>query len=147
VSPNEKLEEKSMTLKRLEKTIARDKRGYFTILTVCSTTAMLINSITLSSPILGILFSSVYLLINSVFLGHIFFQEESASFRVAFGFIVIIMLIALGGAGIIIGSGFSAIKFDTNTTIAVLTLITIAISFINRLQVRMKLKSKVHESN
>ena len=136
-----------MRLRELEKTIARDKRGCFTILAICSTIAVLINSITLSSPILGILFSSIYLLINSVFLGHIFFQEESASFRVALGFIVVIMLIALGGAGIIIGSGFFAIKFDTNTTIAVLTLITIAISFINRLQVRMKLKSKAHQSN
>ena len=136
-----------MRLKRLEKTIARDKRGCFTILAICSTIAVLINSITLSSPILGILFSSIYLLINSIFLGHIFFQEESASFRVAFGFIVVVMLIALGGAGIIIASGFFAIRFDTNSTIAVLTLITIAISFINRLQIRMKLKSKAHASN
>ena len=136
-----------MSLKGLEKTIAEDGRGCFTILAICSTIVMLINSITLSSPILGILFSSIYLLINSIFLGHIFFQEESASFRVAFGFIVVIMLIALGGAGIIIASGFFAIRFDTNTTTAVLTLITIAISFINRLQTRTDLKSKVHTSN
>ncbi len=140
-------EEKSMRLKGLEKTIAEDRRGCFTILAICSTIAMFINSITLSSPVLGILFSSIYLLTNSVFLGRIFFQEESASFRVALGFIVVIMLIALGGAGTIIASGFFAIKFDTNTTIAVLTSITIAISFINHLQIRMKLKSKAHTSN
>lgn len=136
-----------MRLRELEKTISKDQRGCFTILAVCSAIAMLINSITLSSPILGILFSSIYLLINSVFLGHIFFQEESTSFRVALGFLVAVMLIALGGAGMIIGSGFFAVKFDTDTTIAVLAVITIAISFINRLQVRMKLESKAHASN
>ncbi len=135
-----------MRLRELEKTIAKDKRGCFTILAIFSIIALLVNSITLSSPILGIVFSAIYLLINSIFLGHIFFQEESASFRVALGFIVVIMLIALGGASIIIGSGFFAIKFDTNTTIAVLTLITIAVSFINRLQIRKELNSKAHPS-
>lgn len=139
-------EEKSVRLKGLEKTIAKNRRGCFTILAICSTIAMLINSITFSSSILGILFSSIYLLINSIFLGHIFFQEESASFRVALGFLVVIMLIALGGASIIIASGFFAIKFDTNTTIAVLTLITIAVSFINRIQIGKELKSKAHAS-
>jgi hypothetical protein len=57
-----------------------------------------------------------------------------------------VMFIALGGAAIIIASGFFPIKFDIYTTVGVMTLITIMTSLANHLQRRMKSKSKTNSS-
>jgi len=117
-----------MKLERLEKTIAHDRRGYFTILALLSIIAMLINAITLSSPILELLFALMYFLINSIFCGSIFFQEEDVGFRIAFGLLVLLMLIATGSAIIIIARALFPIMLNMKTIIAVLSLITILLS-------------------
>jgi hypothetical protein len=132
-----------MKLVDLEEKIANDTRFYATIIAVCSVIAMLINSVTLSSSIAGAFFTFIYLMINSVFLGHIIFQEESPSFRVAFGLLVLIMLIALGAACIIVSSGFFPVRFDTETTIIVLASITAGVSFVNHIRKRTESRSKV----
>jgi len=130
----------------IEGKIANDARGYATVFAICSVFAMFLSSTWLSSPstraLAGGLFTFVYLMINSVFLGRIFFYDETRGFRVAFGFLVLTMFMALGGACIIIASGFFPIQFDLRAIAFVLAVITIGTSISNHLQIRRTAKSK-----
>jgi hypothetical protein len=123
-----------MTLEKLEEIIARDRRGVFTVLAIVSTIVMLINLITFSSPIIGTVLTTIYFLINSIFLGNVFFKEESANFRVLLGFLVLLMIMALEGASLIITSAVFPIRFDAKATVAILNLATIAIWFMRRVR-------------
>jgi uncharacterized integral membrane protein len=116
-----------MTLEKLEEMIARDRRCIFTVLAIVSTIAMLINSITLSSPMVGTVLTTIYLLINSIFLGNLFFKEESANFRVILGSLVLLMIMALEGSSLIILSSLFTIIFDVKAAVVILNLATVAI--------------------
>jgi hypothetical protein len=122
-----------MTLEKLEEMIARDRRSVFTALAIVSTIVMLINSITISSTIVGTVLTTIYFLINGIFLGNVFFKEESANFRVLLGFLVLLMIMALEGASLIIISAAFPIIFDIKATAVILNLATIAIWFMRRL--------------
>jgi len=124
-----------MMLNAMENRMANDRRGFFTIISIASTFGMFINSITISSFLFGALFSAIYLLINSVFLGRLFFNDESVGFRVAFGSLVLIMLIPLGSAIIIVGNGLGFLPtLDMKATISVLISITLGASLSNHLK-------------
>lgn len=131
-------ERKSTKLTKVEEAIAKDKKGFFTILAVFSAVVMFINSVTLSSQIIGALLTVSYFAINSIFLGHIFFQEETAAFRTAFGFLVAVMLVALCGATVIVASGFLPVKFDAQTTIVAITVVTVVVSITDHIKTRTK---------
>jgi glucose uptake protein GlcU len=118
-----------MELQKIERIIADDRRGHFTILALLSAIGMLINAITLFSPALEIPLALTYFLINSVFCGSIFFQEENTGFRIVLGLLTLLMLIALGCAIVIIASSLFPTRLDMKTIIAVLSLITTALSF------------------
>jgi len=129
-----------------EEKIANDARGFATVLAICSVFAMFISSTWFSSSsvraLAGGLFTFVYLMINSIFLGRIFFHDETRGFRIAFGFIVLTMFVALGAACIIITSGFFPIQFDMRAIAVVLAVITIGTSISNHLQIRRTAKPK-----
>ena len=118
-----------MKLQKLERIIADDRRGYFTVLALLSTIGMLINSITLFSPALEIPLALIYFLINSIFCGSIFFQEENTSFRIVLGLLILLMLIALGSAIVIIANSLFPTRLNLKTITAVLSLITTALAF------------------
>jgi len=134
-----------MGLQGLARIIADDRRGYFTILALLSTIGMLINSITLSSPLLEIPLVLIYFLINSVFCGSIFFQEEPTSFRIFLGLLILLMLIVLGGAAIIITNSLFPTRLDMKTITAVLTLITIMFSLLKHTKIYTWLNQETRE--
>jgi uncharacterized integral membrane protein len=131
-----------MTLEKLEEMIARDRRCIFTVLAIVSTIAMLINSITFSSPIVGTALTTIYLLINSIFLGNLFFKEESANFRVILGSLVLLMIMALEGSSLIILSSLFTIIFDIKAAIVILNLATLAIWLMRHVGLAKLLKPK-----
>jgi hypothetical protein len=122
----------------LEKIIATDKRGIFSILALFSTLGIFINSITLSSSILGALFSSTYFIINSIFLGNLLFEDESINFRLAFGLLSLFMLYAFSNAlaMFIVALEIFPILFETKTVVVILALIMTAISLTNHFRMR-----------
>jgi len=128
-----------LLLEKLEETISTDGKGIFTIIALLSIIGIYANSTRLSSPFLGVILTIVYFTINSVFMGSIFFQDEKTSFRVIFGLLLSLMLVAIGGATIIVASGLIPIKFDTLTTTALLVLITATLSFLNHTKIARKL--------
>jgi hypothetical protein len=123
-----------MMLEKLEEMIARDKLGVFTVLAMASTIVMLMNSITLSSTIIGTALTTIYFLINSIFLGNLFFKEESTNFRVLLGFLVLLMIMALECSSLIILSSLFPIIFDTKAAVVILNLATVAIWFMRRVR-------------
>ena len=129
-----------MKLGKLEETIARDKRGIFTILAIASTIGILINSIIFLSSIIGIILAIIYFSVNSIFLGNVFFKEENASFRLLLGLLVLLMIIAMEGAFLIIMSAVFPIRFDAKATVAILNLATVAIWFMRRIRFAKILK-------
>lgn len=117
---------------KLEELIAKDRRGVFTILAIASAIGLLINSIVFRSPLAGVAFTTLYFLINSILVGDAVFREESANFRILFGLLVTLMLIALGGASLIVVSAIFPIRFDAKATVAILTLATAGVWVIRR---------------
>jgi len=67
-------------------------------------------------------------------LGNVFFKEENTNFRILFGLLVLLMIIALEGASLIIISAVFPIRFDAKATVAILNLATIAIWFMRRVR-------------
>ena len=127
----------------LEKIIATDKRGIFSILALVSTVGVYINSLTISLFFVGAVFSSIYFVINSIFLGQLFFEDESTNFRVALGLLLLFTLLgAISGlAMFVVALEIFPILFKMEMVVAILSITTIAISLINHIQMRIVTKS------
>jgi len=82
---------------RLEKTIAHDKRLLFTLCSFALTLGIYINLSFFQSPVIGVVASILYFIINGVFLGHAFFEKETAFFRLMFGTLLLVMLLGFVG--------------------------------------------------
>ena len=122
-----------MKLEALERIIGTDKRGLFSILALLSTIGIYINSITISSFFVGVSLSSIYFVINSVFLGEFFFKDENTNFRVALGLLLLFTVLAAsnGLAMFVVALEIFPILYEIKMVVTVLTLVTIAISFTN----------------
>jgi len=128
-----------MSFEKMERTISIDGKGVFTLISLASTIGIYINLTRLSSLYLGVILSIIYFSINSIFTGNIFFRDESVNFRFVFGLLLLLMLIAIGGAAIIIASALIPIRFDVTATTALLALLTVGISFLNHTRIVTKL--------
>lgn len=128
-----------MPFEQMERTISIDGKGVFTLISLASTIGIYVNSTRLSSLYVGVILSIIYFLINSIFTGNIFFRDERVNFRFIFGLFLLLMLIATGGAAIIISSALVPIRFDATATTALLALLTAAISLLNHTKIMTKL--------
>jgi len=127
-----------MKLETLEKIMATDKQGLFSVLALLSTIGIYINSITISSFYVGALFSSIYFVINSIFLGQLFFEDENTNFRVALGLLLLFTVLAAsnGLAMFIVALEIFPILYEIKMVVSILVLITIVISFMNHIRIR-----------
>lgn len=87
---------------------------------------MLYNSLRINQAIFGIASSAIYIAINAVFLGHIFFDDETVLLRLTFGLIVLLMLVVLFNVPLILLNQFNVI-----TNVLSLEAITIVASIVN----------------
>ena len=136
---------KNTSLEKVERIVSIDRKGILTLVSLGSTIGIYINLTRLSSPYLGVTFSVIYFLINSVFTGNIFFRDEVVSFRCIFGLLLLVMLIALGGTTIIVASALISIKFDAITTTALLASITATLSFLKHTRIMTRLLNEKWE--
>ncbi len=128
-----------MQFGRIERTIAADQKGIFTLVSLASAIMIYVNSTNISSLSLGVTFSAIYFLINSAFVGNILFKDESLGFRFVLGFFIVLMLIALGGAAVIIATALVPIQFNVTATFGVLVVLGAGISFLNNRKIMAKL--------
>lgn len=131
-----------MKTEAFEKIIATDKRGLFSILALLSTIGIYINSTIISSFLVGVLFSSIYFIINSIFLGQLFFEDDSPNFRVALGLLLLFMLLAAtnGLVMFVVALEIFPILYKMEVVTATLSMIMIAISLANHIKIRVAMK-------
>ena len=112
---------------RLEKTIARDKKLLFTLCSFVLILGIYINLSFFQSSVIGVVASILYFMVNGIFLGHAFFERESAFFRLMFGILLLIMLLGFVGWLAVILYNLDVIRFTL-----VLVIIAILSSLSNR---------------
>jgi len=82
---------------RIEQRITRDKKLLFTMISYVVVLLIFINLSEFQSSVLGLLASAIYFLINGIFLGHAFFEKETAFFRLMLGLLLLVMLLGFVG--------------------------------------------------
>jgi hypothetical protein len=112
---------------RLEKTIVHDKKLLFTLCSFALILGIYINLNFFQSPVIGVVASILYFIINGIFLGHALFKRESAFFRLMFGILLLIMLLGFVGWLALIIYNLDVIRFTL-----VLVIITTLSSLSNR---------------
>jgi len=123
----------SLKLHVLEKLIVEDTKLRITLISYFLILIFYINLNLVQSFAIGVLSSALYFLINGTFLAHVFFEDEPAFFRTAFGALLLIMLLGFVGWLIMIIYNLNAVLFS------VALLVTASISsLLNR---RMKHKN------
>ena len=79
----------------VEKAIVRDKNLLFTIFSYATVFLIFINMSVVHSSVMGIVASSVYFLINAIFLGSTFFGKEDLFLRFTLGSLLLIVFLGL----------------------------------------------------
>lgn len=82
---------------KLENIIVKDPKLLFTLTCYLLNLITYINLNTVKSPVIGVVTSTPYFLINIVFLSHAFFQKEETFFRLMFGILMLIMFLGFVG--------------------------------------------------
>lgn len=119
--------ESKFRYRKLEELIVRDHNFIFTIFSFLLILIIYLNVSFTSSPIIGTATSIAYFMINSIFLGHTFFEKKCPLFRLMFGTLLLIMLLGFVGWLAIIIYNLDIIRF-----ILVLFIVTMLSSLINR---------------
>jgi len=120
----------------VEKSIVQNKNFLYTIVSYSIIFVIFVNLISLRSPLIGLMTSVIYSMINSVFLGNAFFGRENAFFRLIFGVLLLIMLLGFVGWLIMTIYNLDVIRFTL-----VLIITTTLSSMSNR---RMKHKNAAY---
>lgn len=106
-------------ISKLETLVTEDKRFFFTQVCYVLVLIIYINGNFLLSSFLGLIISIPYLLINSMFLGHVFFKSERTLIRLMFGILLLIVLLGFVG-------WFAVIIYNLNATNVTLVLLIVA---------------------
>ena len=119
----------------VEKSVVQDKNFLYTIISYSVTLAIFMNLNSFQSPLIGLMASVIFSVINAVFLGNAFFAKENAFFRLMFGFLLLIMFLGFVGWLILI------YNLDVTRFTLVLLITTTLSSLLNR---RMKHKNAAY---
>lgn len=117
----------------VERSVVRDKNFFYTVISYAASIAVFLNLSSAQSPLVGLLASVLFLVVNTVFLGNAFFKNESMFFRLTLGALLLVLLIGFVGWLTLIIYNLDAIR----VTLALLAVTTLA-SLLNR---RMKPKN------
>lgn len=120
----------------VEKSVVQDKSFLCMIVSYSVILVIFVNLNSLQSPLIGLMSSVIYFMINALFLGNAFFEKENAFFRLMFGVLLLIMLLGFVGWLIMAIYNLDVLRF----TLA-LVITTTLFSFLNR---RMKHKNATH---
>jgi len=122
-------------LDKIEQRITHDSKLLFTMTSYVIVLTIFINLSEFQSPILGLLASAIYFLINGIFLGHVFFKKETAFFRLMLGLLLLVMLLGFVGWLAVVIYNLDVTRF----TLALLIVATLS-SLLNR---RVKSKYEI----
>lgn len=86
-----------LQLSKLETLITQDRKFLSTLASYVLVLSIYVNLEAFQTPVLGIVTSILYFLINGIFLGHAFFEKEAPFLRLMFGILLLIMLLGFAG--------------------------------------------------
>lgn len=116
---------------RLESIIIHDPKLVFTLSSYLIVLALHLNFYSFRWPILGILLSTPYFMINGMFLSHAFFEREEGLIRTMLG--ILLLVIMLGSVGWLV---MLAYNLDISmSTLALLVTMTLC-SLLNRRRIK-----------
>jgi len=84
-------------LKDIEKLITRDEKFIFTTFSLLMTLIIYINQLLANSPIIGTIASLTFFLLNIIFLGAAFFEEEISFIRFILGCLTFLLFLGTIG--------------------------------------------------
>jgi len=102
----------SLKLHELEKSIVEDTKLRFTLTSYFLILVFYINLNLVQSFVVGVFSFVLYFLINGTFLAHVFFENEPVFFRLAFGALLLIMLLGFVGWLLMIIYNLDAMLFS-----------------------------------
>jgi hypothetical protein len=82
---------------KVEQRVIHDEKMLFTLISYSIILLIFLNLSEFQSPIIGLLASGIYFSINGIFLGHAFFEKETAFLRFTLGLLLLIMLLGFVG--------------------------------------------------
>jgi len=103
---------------KAERIVVRDGKLLFTQLSLLSVLLTFVNMIFIGSAVLGIVPSLIYFLINAMFLGNAFFDDEAPFERLGLGSLLLITIIGLIGWAILIAFGLGVLLTTLTLCIA-----------------------------
>lgn len=81
----------------IERSVVKDKRFLYTIISYFAVLVIFINLSSLQSPFIGPIMSIIYSVVNALFLGNALFKKEEAFFRFMLGMLSLILLLGFVG--------------------------------------------------
>jgi len=122
-------------LTKIRDSIARNTKLVFTIISYIIVLTIFINLSATRLPLIGMVASLIYFLINGTILGHALFEKEGSLLRFILGNLLLIMLIGLIGWMVMI-----AFNLDILRSVIVLSIVTTLTLFIGMVRKRVPQK-------
>lgn len=85
----------NIRFEKVEQIVVRDKKFLCTMFSYALIFLIFINIIVVHSPVMGIAVSSVFFLINAIFLGNAFFEKEDLFLKFMLGSLLLIVFLGL----------------------------------------------------
>ena len=114
-----------------EELIARNEKFVFSILTYLVISVIYFNLSVVHSPLIGVIASVVFFLVNGIFLGHAFFHGEAFFFRLLFGILLLVAFLGLVSWVVMI-----VYNLDILRSAIALCIVTTLSTFMNWLETR-----------
>lgn len=111
----------------LQRLIIQDQKFLFTIVSYIAILIIFVNLSLTNSPVLGILASAIYFLINATYLGRTLFEKENAFISFMLGTLLLIVILGLVAWAVMISYNLDNIR----SMIVLLTTASLA-SLLNR---------------
>jgi len=108
---------KKTMFQRVEEKIANDRKFIATMLSYVTVLSIFVNTFFVKSPILGVIPSIAYLIINATFLGNAFFKGRTPFLKFALGGILLTATIGLIGWAILIAYNLNVIMVTLSLSI------------------------------
>lgn len=126
-----------MNLVGFENLVSRDESFLFTMVSFAVIGIMFLNLTFFRSVVVGVVASVGYFLVNGIFLGSAFFEDEDVLLRVILG--NLLLLASLGFVGWLV---MIIYNLDILRSVLVLCVVTVFSSLINRLRKRRRVSAK-----
>jgi hypothetical protein len=88
---------KTLRLENVEEFIVRDEKVLFTIVSFAMALIIFLNQVIIHSIIFGITSSLIFILLNAVFLGRVFFENETPLLRLVLGGLFLLLFLGIVG--------------------------------------------------